>query len=358
MATKKEIQEVLLKNSSVENLASEEEFISALKLVAPGTSFRAALDGALLAGKGALIVVENDSLLPIMDGGFRISCKFTPQKLIELSKMDGAIVLSKDMKKINYANVLLTPESRISTAETGTRHRAAERTAKQIKTLVIAISERKGTITLYYKNIHYQIKDASEVLRKASEHVQLLEKQRELFDNQTTRLNKAELQNFGSAALAASAIQKGMLIQKIINDLKRYTVELGKEGTLVKVRLKEIKGGVERETDLAIKDYTQLDVKRSKALLDELSYDEILDEENILSALGYEDSLPSILVNGWRLLSKTSLFEQDIALLSTRIGKLDKILESDEQILCSLFGDEKGRKISTEFENLKISGGI
>lgn len=358
MDDKKEIQAQLLaaRNSARETI--EDEFASILKLIAPGTSLRTALDNALSAGKGALIVVENDFLLPIIDGGFRINCKFTPQKLVELSKMDGAIILSKDMKKINYANVLLTPDSRIKTIETGTRHKAAERTAKQIKTLVIAISERRGQITLYYKNIRYPLRESTELLRKASEHIQLLEKQRELFDNSIEKLNRAELQTHASLTSAVNVIQKGMLIQKIIEDLRKYTLELGKEGTLIKVRLKEIKGGVEREMDLTIKDYTQLDVKKTKALLQSLSYDEILDEHNILSALGFEDNESGITVpiNGWRLLSKTSLQEPEIASIISKVGALDKALYAEEQAFTNLLNnDERGKKIKAEIEKIRLS---
>jgi diadenylate cyclase len=357
MDDRKEIQDNLIKIKNNSRETTEEEFNAVLKLIAPGTSLRTALDNALSAGKGALIVVENDFLLPILDGGFRINCKFTPQKLVELCKMDGAIVLSKDMKKINYANVLLTPDSRIKTSETGTRHKAAERTAKQIKSLTVAISERRGQITLYYKNIRHPLKSTSEVLRKANEHIQLLEKQRELFDNTIEKLNRSELQSHTNLQLATGAIQKGMLIQKIIEDLKKYTVELGKEGTLIKIRLKEIKGGVERETDLTIKDYTSLDLKKSKALLGNLSYDEVLDEHNILSTLGYEDTLPSTeAIEGWRLLSKTSLQEQEMAQIINVVGKIDKILYADEQVISALLNSEdKAKSFKNEIEKMRLN---
>lgn len=357
MEDKKEIQVNLIDPTTVNHRATEEEFTNILRLVAPGTSFRTGIDNALSAGKGGLIVVENDFLLPLIDGGFRINCKFTPQKLVELCKMDGALILSKDMKKINYANVLLTPNSRIKTNETGTRHKAAERTAKQIKTLAIAISERRSQITLYYKNVRYMLKATPEVLRKASEHIQLLERQRELFDNTIEKLTRAEIQSHTNLPLAISTVQKGMLIQKIIEDLKRYTIELGKEGTLIKVRLREIKGGVERETDLIIKDYTKLDVKRTKQLLQTLSYDEILDDQNILSTLGFEDSTNNTVnhIEGWRLLSKTSLHESEIATLVNRVGTLDKALLIEEHILQTLLeSEERGKQVKSELDGIRI----
>src|SRR3989338_2326786 len=122
MTDKKEIQDTITKEPEDEE-TSEEEFFNVLRTVAPGTNLRASLNGALKTGKGAMIAIENDKLLSLIDGGFRINARFTPQRLVELTKMDGAIILSKDMKKINYANVLLTPDSKIKSNETGTRHK-------------------------------------------------------------------------------------------------------------------------------------------------------------------------------------------------------------------------------------------
>jgi diadenylate cyclase len=354
MRKKSEIQENIIKTE--EDKVTEEDFLSVLKTVAPGTNLRTAIDGALSTGKGALIVIENDKLLSIMDGGFRINTRFTPQKLIELTKMDGAIILSKDMKKINFANVLLTPDSKIKTFETGTRHKAAERTAKQIKNLTIAISERKNQITLYYKNQRYHLRQAEELLRKANENIQLLENQRELFDNHVERLNKSETQNYFNLNLAINLIQKGELIQKIAEDLKQYVVELGREGTLLKIRLREIKGGVERENDLIIKDYTKLDLKKSKVLLKTLTYEEILDDENILSALAYENQTRSDPIKGWRLLSKTSLQEQEIAQIIKETGDVEKILLEGESRFAEILSDKnKAQKFKEEIEKLKAS---
>ena len=179
--------------------ATEEEFFSVLKSVSPGTNLRIALDSALKIGHGALIVVENENVQDILDGGFRVNCRFTPQKLVELTKMDGAIKISKDLKRINQANVLLTPDHKIKSLETGTRHKAAERTAKQTGTLVIAISERKNEISLFYKNVKYPLKSTDVILRKANEHLQMLEKQRDLFYKNVERLNALELRKIGRA---------------------------------------------------------------------------------------------------------------------------------------------------------------
>ena len=115
-----------------------------------GTIFREGLDNILDAGTGALVVLdETDDLETMLDGGFEINCKFTPQRLHELSKMDGAIILNKTATKIKYANVHLQPGKEFKTNESGTRHRTAQRVAKQTGNLVIAISERRNRITVY-----------------------------------------------------------------------------------------------------------------------------------------------------------------------------------------------------------------
>ncbi len=351
---KKEVQENLVKEEREETeQVTEEEILSILRMVAPGTNLRSALDGALRIGKGGLIVIENDRLLPLIDGGFRINCRFTPQRMMELTKMDGAIVLSKDMKRINYANVLLTPSSQIHTSETGTRHKAAERTAKQIRGLTIAISERRDEVTLYYKNVRYPLKESSEVLRKANEHIQLLESQRELFDQAIQKLDRTEIQSYYNLSLAISAIQKGLLIQKIAEDLKKYVIELGKEGTLIKIRLSEIKGGVERETDLIIKDYTNLDLKKSKLLLNNLSYEEILEEDNIYSTLAYETHSRSKPIKGWRLLARTPLHEADIAEVVKYTKGIDKVLNPDKETFAFALEEEKAKVLRSEIEKMK-----
>ncbi len=352
---KKEVQETIVPAPQVSGKVPEEEFFTILKMIAPGTSFRTALDGALKTGRGALIVIENEWLLPILDGGFRVNCRFTPQRLIELAKMDGAIVISKDTRRINDANVLLTPDSKIKTLETGTRHKAAERTAKHTGTLVVAISERKNEITLFYKNIKYPLKSTDEVLRKANEHLQLLEKQRELFDRNVEKLNRLELRNHPSLQQALTVIQKGHLVQKIATDMKRFVIETGTEGTLLKTRLKELTNAVDRETNLVIKDYTRLDLKKSRVLLESLSYDEILDQENILSMLAYEKLVQQVPIKGWRILSKTSLPEADIAALIKTTGSLGKAIYSNVSLYAPVLGQEKAQVFKEEIDKIKLN---
>jgi diadenylate cyclase len=355
MVGKKEVQDKIIKKEEAE-ISKEEELLKILKVVAPGTNLRAGIDGALKSGRGALIVIENEHVPEIIEGGFRINARFTPQRMIELCKMDGAIVLSKDIKKIDYANVLLTPDSKIKTVETGTRHKAAERTAKQTETIVIAISERKNLVTVYGGKVRYGLENTDDILRKTNENIQMIEKHRASFDENIRKLNSLELRNLPSMIQAMSVIQKGTMIQKISKDMRKYIIELGNEGTLLKTRLKETTGGVEKETDLVIKDYTKVDVKKSKYVLESLNYEELLDKSYLLSALGYEGSehANSPEVKGWRLLSKTSLPEADVALLIKEVGSLGKAIHSGTAVHETIFGQEKARVFRDELNKIKI----
>ena len=355
MVEKKEIQETILKQNDVKsnNKPTEEELLNLLRLVAPGTNFRTALNGALKIGKGALVAVENPKILQIIDGGFRINARFTPQRFMELTKMDGAIILSKDMKKINYANVMLAPDNKLKSVETGTRHKAAERTAKQTGTLVIAISERKNEITLYYRNTRYPILPTDELLQKANNYLQIIEKQRELFDMHVEKLTRLELRNHQSLSQSVAAMQKGILIQKIAENLQKSIIELGNEGTLLKARLREITHDVEKETDLIIKDYTNINLKKTKDILESTPYENI-EKEQILSALGFENNQKIEAIMGWRILSKTSLSESEIACLVKEMGSLGAVVHSNISTYKNLLGSEQARVFNEEISKIKI----
>ena len=158
-------------------MKDDTEMIEILKLIAPGTPIREGLENILKAKTGGLIVIgDSKEVLDLVDGGFSIDVDYTPAKLYELAKMDGAIVLSGDLRKILLANTQLIPSSEIPTNETGTRHRTAERTAKQTGKLVISVSQRRNIITIYKGNLRYVLEDTSKVITKANQALQTVEK--------------------------------------------------------------------------------------------------------------------------------------------------------------------------------------
>ena len=351
MSGKKEIQIKILKESNEK--ATKEDFLNILRQISPGTNMRAALVGVVSSKRGALIVVGNDFVDQLTDGGFKINCRFTPQRLIELAKMDGAIILSKDLKRITHANILLTPDIKIKTKETGTRHKAAERTAKQIGTVAMAVSERKNEINIYYKNLKYPLRSTSEVLRRAAETLHILEKQRELFDENLVQLNFSEVYDDLDLRQACKVIQKGKAIQKILKSQEKTLIELGNEGGALRLRIKELIKDVEKETDLVIKDYTKLNLKKTKNILESLTYDELIDSENIITALAREESDKIENIKGWRILSKTKMEERKIATLLKEFKNLKKILSLDGGQFNDLLGEHKAKTFYKAIEKLK-----
>lgn len=319
----------------------EMDLLDVLKIMSPGTTLRTALDDILRARLGALIVVDKEGLLAVVEGGFRVNCRFSAQRLVELAKMDGAIVLSNDLKKIMYANTLLTPSAKIITKETGTRHKAAERTAKQFGTIVIAVSERKNKITIYYKEDVYFLEKTSEILRRAAENLQILEKQKEIYNDLISHLNVLEITNLTTTRDVCSVLQTMENIRRISENVKRYLIELGKEGIIVSMRLKELTKNLGKERELLLKDYFNQKYGKADELMRNVNFDFLLETSNIARILFGEIHDKPVSPKGLRILSKTELLEKDIKTLLNSFGGLDKVFDVDQESLSTVFKNEK-----------------
>ena len=291
----------------------EDNITSVLKLIAPGTPIRDGLENILRAKTGALLLItdNNEIIKDIVDGGFYINEDYTSSRLYELAKMDGAIVLSGDFKKILYANAQLIPEHEIQTTETGTRHRTAERTAKQTGELVISISQRRNIITVFKGNDRYVLEDTEVVLNKANQAIQTLEKYKKVFDNKLNILNEYEFNDIVTLQNVILAIQRAEMVTRIVEEIQRQIYELGDDGRLVKMQLEELIGGLEKEESLIIKDYIVKKRKDPDKIIEELrelEYEELLKESSIARLLGYEyfDNYDEVAVypKGYRILSK------------------------------------------------------
>ena len=299
----------------------EDNITSVLKLIAPGTPIRNGLENILRAKTGALLLItdNNEVIKEIVDGGFVINEEYTSSKLYELAKMDGAIVLSGDLKKILYANAQLIPEREIPTTETGTRHRTAERTAKQTGELVISISQRRNIITVFKGNDRYVLEDTDVVLNKANQAIQTLEKYKKVFDNKLNILNEYEFNDIVTLQNVVLAIQRAEMVMRIVDEIQRQIYELGDDGRLVKMQLDELIGGLEKEELLIIKDYVVRRRKEPNKLIEELKeleYEELLKESSIARILGYDyfDNYDEVAVypKGYRILSKVPRMPSNI----------------------------------------------
>ena len=333
---------------------SEKDFTDILKMFSPGTSLRTALDDLLRAKMGALIVLENDGLHQILEKGFKINSKFSSQRLVELAKMDGAIILSNDAKRILYANSLLSPSPEIPSRETGTRHKAAERTAKQVKTLTIAVSQRKNKVSIFYGDIHYELENSAEILRRASETLQILEKQREIFNDLLNNLNFLELKRNVTVNDVCLVLQRLEIIKRVSDVVKRDLIELGREGVIVNMRLKELIGNLDKEKEMIAKDYLGQDYSLSEEMLAKMDFDFLLEPINISRMLFEELHDRSISPKGLRLLSKTNLLDRYVDALVGNFKTLNKILlASDEELLNVLDNEGVVSFFKEEMYNLK-----
>jgi len=306
-----------------------------LKKLSPGTGLRAALDDIVRGRMGAIILINNPKAINIFEGGFKVNCKFTSKKLVELAKMDGGIVISEDFTKILYVNALFVPDRSFSTSETGTRHQAAERTAKQAEGMVITVSEKKGTITVYYGNARYVLQNTEELLRRSTETLQILEKQREVFDELLINMNVLEITNLVSVADVCTLLQRLEMIRKMANIINEYIVELGKEGIIMRMRMRELTKGIDKKQDFIMRDYLQKSTK-ARQFFDNLSFEGLLDADNIARLLFGETSEVKIIPKGYRILNKTNLSADEIELLIRNLRNLDKIINADEETLYNL----------------------
>ena len=216
----------------------ENDFINILKLIAPGTPIREGLENILKAKTGALIVIgENKEVMDLVDGGFNIDVDYTSARLYELAKMDGAIILSSDLKKILFANTQLVPSQSIPTQETGTRHRTAERVAKQTGNIVISISQRRGIITIYQGNNRYVLEDTSRVASEANQALQTVEKYKKVLDNRLNLLNEYEFNDIVTLQIVIETLQRAGMLMQVVDEVERAIYELGTDGRLIEMQL-------------------------------------------------------------------------------------------------------------------------
>ncbi|AGB40170.1 putative nucleic-acid-binding protein (contains the HHH domain) [Halobacteroides halobius DSM 5150] len=337
--------------------SNHQEFAEILKLIAPGTSFREGLENILRAKTGALIVVgDSEEVLGTVDGGFNINAEMTSARLYELAKMDGAIVLSENAERILCANTQLVPDPSISSMETGTRHRTAERIARQTGELVISISQRRDVITLYKDNSKYVLEDIRVILAKANQATQTLEKYRKVLDQSLTNLSALEFEDLVTISDVATVLQRTEMVLRIKREIERYIVELGSEGRLIKMQLEELVSNVKEEGLLIIKDYTaQVEAEEEEELeqigdltdifdkISSCSSDELLSLSTISKYLGYGGNMNaldlSISPRGYRLLRKIPrLPMRVIENLVTSFGSFQEILNASIEELNDVDG--------------------
>jgi diadenylate cyclase len=312
--------------------------IEALGIVAPGRPLRDGLDRILQANKGALILVgDGPDVLAICSGGFLLDAEFTPQRLAELAKMDGAVILAGDASRIARANVHLVPSPNVPTAETGTRHRTAERVARSINVPVIAVSEDMSVITVYRNEDKHVIETVARLLSRANQALSTLERYRDRLDSVTSALTASEVEDLVTLRDVVTVLQRAEMVRRIAEEIEGYIVELGSDGRLALLQLEELMAGVEDDRRQVVRDYRPHDddigAADVVAALGSLSTDRLLDPSVVASLLLESDRVDlesGLQPRGYRLLSRIPRVpESMVAALIERFGTLQKVMRSE-----------------------------
>jgi diadenylate cyclase len=232
---------------------------AALAKVSPGTPLREGIDRIVRAKMGALVVLgDGPEVLAICSGGFLLDAPFSPQRLSELAKMDGAIILDADGTRIARANVHLVPDPTVPTHETGTRHRTAERVARSLDVPVVSASEEMGVIHVYAGGTKHQLQDIGRLLDRANQALQTLERYKVRLDDALMALTAAEVEDIVTVRDVATVMQRADMVRRIAAEIETMIVELGVDARLLRLQLDEISSGLDGELDLVLADYPHI----------------------------------------------------------------------------------------------------
>ncbi len=297
------------------------KLLAALARIAPGTELRQGIDDIIRSHEGALIVIGEPSELSFLfSGGIRLDQPFTGQLLYELAKMDGAIIVNSAVSKLVYANVQLMPDPTIPSAETGTRHRTAERVAKQTDALVISISQQRETVTVFVGQSRYQLDPIADVLAKTNQALGTLETYRQRLEQVLTRLTALEFQGAVMLDDVLVVLQRAEMTSRMAEEIERDCVELGTEGRLIRMQLEELVAEVPAERSALVYDYHALGgaerVREAVETLSGLGYHELLEFERLSGLLGYHRSINpldhAVSPRGYRVLTHIPRLPQSV----------------------------------------------
>ena len=317
------------------------ELIPKIKMVAPGTVLRRALDDIIMAQFGALIVFLDDirEQENILQGGFYIGTGFSPEKVYELAKMDGAIILDESVTRILAANVQLSPDPTLPTNETGMRHRAAERTARQTQKFVLTISRRRKVITLYYRNHKHQLSEINALIARISHTIGTVERYKNNLDKKCMRIERDEFLDQVQLIQVTELLNDCIGIMNLLEEIAPYVIETGGEGRLLLLRLESVREDVDSLGQLLIKDYgfTSFADDQVAQTIEKLKSVKPADHEKRAVLLGWppaaETALHDIAVRprGYRLLKQVAKIPH---------STMDKVVEQFKDLAHLSMADE------------------
>jgi diadenylate cyclase len=341
--------------------------MEALAIVAPGQPLRDGLDRILQANRGALIVVgDGPDVLSICSGGFLVDAEFSPQRLSELAKMDGAILVAPDVSRIARANVHLVPSPNVPTTETGTRHRTAERVARSIEVPVISVSEDMAVIAVYRNDRKHRLEPIPRLINRANQALQTLERYKNRLDAVSGGLSALEIEDLVTVRDVVAVLQRAEMVRRIAEEIESYVIELGTDGRLLLLQLDEMMGGVEDDRRLVLRDYflagDSWHLDDAIVALADMADDELLDHAAVAAMLRLPTELShldsGLQPRGYRLLSRIPRLPPAVLdRIVDRFGNLQKVLRATVDDLEGVtgVGDLRARAIKEGMARLAES---
>ncbi len=324
-----------------------------LALMAPGTPLREAFERILRGRTGALVVLGRNRVIDtISTGGFALDVPFSPTALRELAKMDGAIVLDLEAERIVSAGVQLMPDPTVGTVETGTRHRTADRVARQSGLPVVSVSASMSTISLFLDTYRHVFEQSDHILSRANQALQTLERYRVRVTEVTHRLSSLEVQDQVTVKDVALVAQRLEMVRRLNAELDGYVVELGTDGRLLALQLYELSAGLDDLRELVERDYRPADGDGfGFSALPALDLAELLDPLAVARAIGFpgQNHLDTrISARGYRQVSQINRLPPGLGVrLIEHFGSLQSLFGASSTDLQAVdgVGDSRARII-------------
>ena len=341
-----------------------------LAAVAPGTALRDGLERILRGNTGGLVVLGYDkNVESLCTGGFPLDVEFSATRLRELAKMDGAIVLDDSYQRILWSAVHLVPDPSLPTEESGTRHRTAERVARQTGYPVISVSQSMRIIALYVDGRRYVLDDSAAILSRANQALATLERYKLRLDEVSGTLSALEIEDLVTVRDAVAVSQRLEMVRRIASEIEGYVVELGTDGRLLSLQLDELMAGVEQERELIVRDYMPPSTSRRNRKVDDVLNDldtisptDLLDLSAIARLYGFgaaADVLDSaVSPRGFRLLARVPRLPGTVVeRLVEHFGSLQKLLAAgiDDLQAVEGVGETRARSVREGLSRLAES---
>lgn len=166
-------------------------------------------------------------------------------------------------------------------------------------------------------------------------------------------MNVLEVTGLVSVSDVCNILQRTEMINRIDDTIKKNIVELGRDGSIIKMRLKELTRGIEKTEQLLVKDYANKP-RRVRQLISEIGFDDLLDTEGISKLLFNRSSDETAHPKGYRVLSRANLSEEDVNLITSNFKDLNNILNSGVEELNKILNNEEfARKFHEEIATLR-----